>query len=133
MKKLNKTYRMQDKTTDVLSFEIKEQAGEVFYIGEIYIAPSAAKKNFIKYKHFWEKAEWISSGGIAQNASLELKDKKKYYISGFGKEIALLLIHGILHLFGYVHDEEHRLNPDDDGYDKEMKYMQNFLYKELKS
>jgi probable rRNA maturation factor len=121
IKKLNKIYRNQDKATDVLSFEIKERVGDVFYIGEIYISPSAAEKNFIRYRHFWEKSDWVAFD----------EDKEKYYKNGFGKELALLIIHGILHLFGYVHDEEHKLNLDDCGYDKDMKYMQNFLYKEL--
>ena len=129
IKKLNKTYRNQDKATDVLSFEIKEWVGDIFYIGEIYIAPSAAEKNFIRYRHFWEKADWVSSEGQEQYENP--KNRGKYYKNGFGKELALLIIHGILHLFGYVHDEEHKLDLDDSGYDKDMKYMQNFLYKEL--
>ena len=129
IKKLNKTYRNKDKATDVLSFEIKETLGNVFYIGEIYIAPSAAEKNFIRYKQFWEKSEWVVPD--AREQSKNLKNGEKYYKNGFGKELALLIIHGILHLFGYNHDEEHKLNLDDCGYDKDMKYMQNFLYKEL--
>lgn len=129
IKKLNKIYRNQDKATDVLSFEIKEWIGDIFYIGEIYIAPSAAEKNFKRYRNFWEKADWVASDGLEENENP--KNRKKYCKKGFGRELALLIIHGILHLFGYAHDEEHKLDLDDPCYDKEMKYMQNFLYKEL--
>jgi len=55
------------------------------------------------------------------------KDDKR----GFEKEIALLIIHGILHLFGYVHDEEHELDLDDEDYNKEMKDMQKLIYRDL--
>ncbi|MHB1697853.1 MAG: rRNA maturation RNase YbeY [bacterium] len=126
IKKLNKAYRSKDAATDVLSFEIKEPVGDVFYIGEIYIAPSVAMNNFLKYRNFWEKDDWIV-GEKHKN----LRNTDKDYKKGFHRELALLIIHGILHLFGYVHDEEHKLNLDDDNYDKDMKNMQKFLYKEL--
>ncbi len=111
----------------MLSFEIKEWQGMIFHIGEIYISPSVARRNFIFNKNFWEKAEWVISGGKGvKGGGITQYDKE-----GFGKEIALLLIHGILHIFGYSHDEEHVFGLDDPGYDKDMKYMQNFLYKKL--
>ncbi len=110
----------------MLSFEIKEWIDGVYHIGEIYISPSAAQKNYGINRSFWEKAEWISRNGRNYDAN-----HFEYYKRGQGREIALLIIHGILHLFGYVHDEEHSLNPDDEDYDKDMKYMQNLLYKEL--
>jgi ssRNA-specific RNase YbeY (16S rRNA maturation enzyme) len=135
IKKLNRLYRNQDKATDVLSFEIKEQVGDIFYIGEIYIAPSTAEKNFIRYRNFWEKDDWVDSDGKegqdGQEENENPKNRKNYCKKGLDRELALLIIHGILHLFGYAHDEEHKLDLDDPGYDKEMKYMQNFLYKEL--
>ena len=122
---MNKTYRNQNKATDVLSFEIKEWENSVYHIGEIYISPSVAQKNYLKNREFWEKSEWISQNNDNENYP------RYYYKKGFRREIALLVIHGILHLFGYVHDEEHKMNLDDEDYDKDMKNMQNFLYKEL--
>ena len=133
IKMLNKTYRNQNKATDVLSFEIKEWVNGVHHIGEIYISPSVAQKNYLKNREFWEKLEWISQSG--DNFRYKDGDKENrpryYYRKGFRREIALLIIHGILHLFGYVHDEEHKLNLDDEDYDEDMKNMQNFLYKKL--
>ncbi|MGC8554636.1 MAG: rRNA maturation RNase YbeY [Candidatus Acidulodesulfobacterium sp.] len=133
IKKLNKTYRNQNKATDVLSFEIKEWVKGVYHIGEIYISPSVAQKNYLKNREFWEKFEWISRNADNYGHKDDGKENPAlyYYLKGFRREIALLIIHGILHLFGYVHDEEHELNLDDENYDKDMKDMQNFLYKEL--
>ena len=132
IKKLNKTYRNHNKATDVLSFEIKEWENGVYHLGEIYISPSVAQKNYLKNREFWEKSEWISeNGGGRQYKGEDAESGSGYYRKGFRREIALLVIHGILHLFGYVHDEEHKLNLDDEDYDEDMKNMQNFLYKEL--
>lgn len=126
---MNKIYRNKDAATDVLSFETKEWAGAVFCIGEIYIAPSVAARNFLKYRHFWEKDGWIADAHKSKrNRGKNYKDNKDYK-EGAGKELALLLIHGILHLFGYVHDEKHELDQGDPLYDKAMRDMQKFLYK----
>lgn len=93
--------------------------GNIFYIGEIYIAPSVVQKNYLKYRDFWEREKWVKNN-ISSNK-----------INGFNKELALLLIHGILHLFGYVHDEEHILDINDEDYDKEMKDMQKLLFDKI--
>lgn len=104
----------------MLSFEAKEYIGDIFHIGEIYIAPSIVQKNCLKYGDFWEKENWIEND--------DLKRGNCCKIDGFNKELILLIIHGILHLFGYVHDEEHILDIDSENYDKEMKYMQKLLF-----
>ncbi|MCL4496797.1 MAG: rRNA maturation RNase YbeY [Deltaproteobacteria bacterium] len=119
IRKLNKAYLHKDAATDVLSFGINEYEGDIFHIGEIYIAPSVARKNYLKYRDFWEKEKWIKNSISS--------DK----INGFNKELALLIIHGILHLFGYVHDEEHILDINDETYDKEMKDMQKLLFDKI--
>jgi probable rRNA maturation factor len=69
MKKLNRDYRGLDKTTDVLSFS----AGEKGELGDIFIAPAAAK---IKAK---ERGE------------------------SYRDYLALLIVHSVLHLGGYDH------------------------------
>ncbi len=124
IQRLNKTYRGEDAATDVLSFGIKEYAGDIFYIGEIYIAPLIAQKNYLKYKDFWEKEKWVeNSGGSGANSNK---------FNGFDEELTLLVIHGILHLFGYVHDEGHMLDILDEAYDKEMKDMQTLLFNNIR-
>ena len=84
IKKLNKTYRNIDRTTDVLSFSYLSDKGPphsedpLFTIGEIYICPGVAEKNAKNQGPDW---------------SLDL-------------EIILLVIHGILHIYDYDHEEE---------------------------
>ncbi len=115
IKNLNKKYRDKNKATDILSFEFKEYDKDVYFIGELFICPSVAKKNALYFKDFWDKEGWAS------------KNKTKYLIkknieyTDFEKEIVLLLIHGILHLFGYDHTV-------DNENDEEMKKLQNILY-----
>jgi probable rRNA maturation factor len=116
IRKLNKKFRGIDKTTDVLSFEFKEYAGQIFFIGELVICPSEAKKNSLTYNDFWKDEGWAKEENRS-NLSIE---NGKNGNDDFEKEIILLLVHGILHLFGYDHSEE-------------MKRMQWFLYKEAVS
>lgn len=84
MRKLNKQYRGKNTTTDVLSFAEKEVAFEKYKIGklkqhsdlgEIVICPREVKKNARRNNTVYEK------------------------------ELALVLIHGLLHLLGYVHEK----------------------------
>jgi len=78
IKKLNKKYRGKDKITDVLSFG-QNKKFPLFPetkkdLGEVIICLEAVKRN-----------------------------AKKYNVT-FKKELALVLIHGILHLLGYEHE-----------------------------
>ena len=78
---LNKNYRDIDSATDILSFENGE-----------------------KYKD--DEGEWLSAGDIA--LSLETLPKNAdYFKVSENEELKRLLIHGILHLNGYDHGEEH--------------------------
>ncbi len=84
---LNEQYRGIDKPTDVLSFSMSEQTDEepiIVYenkpeeqLGDIVISAPAAKRQSEEYGH-----------------SLE-------------REIGFLFIHGLLHLLGYDHQDEH--------------------------
>jgi probable rRNA maturation factor len=84
MRDMNREYRDIDRTTDVLSFSYledsigKELAGSQNIIGEVYISPSTARKNSRQQEGSWN----------------------------FGLEIILLIIHGILHIFGYDHERD---------------------------
>jgi probable rRNA maturation factor len=72
MRKMNRRYKNSDRYTDVLSFRIERgEFGLKGFLGEIFISLDRAKKQ----------------AGIFGN-SIE-------------KEVALYIIHGILHLFGY--------------------------------
>lgn len=79
IKKLNKKYRGINKSTDVLSFAFRETfyplSIEQSFLGEVIISTQTARKQANKFKH------------------------------GFDKELAVLLIHGVLHLLGYNHLE----------------------------
>lgn len=78
---LNKNYRNIDSATDILSFENGE-----------------------KYKD--DEGEWLSAGDIA--LSLETLPKNAdYFKVSENEELKRLLIHGVLHLNGYDHGEEH--------------------------
>ena len=88
---LNKKYRGIDKITDVLSFgngatdrTVKSKTAEfinppddILHLGEIFICYSQAIKQAKQKKH------------------------------SIKKELAILLIHGILHLLGYEHKEDY--------------------------
>lgn len=80
IKKLNKKYRGKDKATDVLSFGQAKNfpALPKNELGEVVICLRVVKKNAEKYN-------------IA-----------------FKKELAQVLIHGILHLLGYGHEKDER-------------------------
>lgn len=79
---LNKTYREIDSATDVLSFEN----------GETYEDENGE--------------EWLSAGDIA--ISLETLPKNAVYFEvSEDEELRRLLVHGLLHLNGYDHGEEH--------------------------
>ncbi len=78
MRMLNWTYRNSDRTTDVLSFSQLEGAssqGGTAELGDIVISPAQAKRQAE------ERGETLD------------------------QEIALLLIHGLLHLIGYDHEK----------------------------
>ena len=79
---LNLKYRRIDKTTDVLAFSMQE--GEVFPIGE-----DEAR----------QLGEVIISYPQAKRQAAE-------HNNSIDKEIAILTIHGILHLLGYDHEDD---------------------------
>ena len=86
IQELNRDYRGKDEPTDVLAFSAREQAADsppfipppdgVLHLGEVIISYPQALKQ-------------------AEERGHPLK-----------KELAILLIHGLLHLLGYDHEEE---------------------------
>ena len=78
MRELNKKYRGKDKSTDVLSFSMRE--GETF--------PSNEKENL---------------GDIVISLDYAGRQAKEFEVS-LEDEIRRLLVHGCLHLLGYEHE-----------------------------
>jgi probable rRNA maturation factor len=75
---LNKTYRHKDQPTDVLSFSYLDRLDPSMAptLGELFISVPTAKKQAPLYKNNLEQ------------------------------EIEKLIVHGVLHIFGYDHENE---------------------------
>lgn len=111
IKELNACYRQVQNPTDVLSFsylntslhpkgnklkiddEIKKNYDGVMEIGEIIISPEIAKENV-------ESDTGINIYKI-NNGNSDLSGDER-----ITREIVLLIIHGILHLYGYDHERK---------------------------
>ncbi len=76
MKKLNKEHKDKDEVTDVLSFNIDEVGDDSYYLGDVIVNKDQAERQAKEYGN----------------------DQKQ--------EIAQLVEHGILHLFGIHHDKD---------------------------
>lgn len=77
MRKLNRTWRGKDKTTDVLSFSFREGSFtsiQPLLLGDIVISVPTAMKQAEAFGH------------------------------SFHREIDRLLVHGLVHLLGYDHE-----------------------------
>lgn len=79
----NYRYRKLKKPTDVLSFALWEKGNEkidspdkIIHLGEIIISLETAKRQSQQLRHSWRK------------------------------ELAILIIHGFLHLLGYTHQKK---------------------------
>lgn len=104
IKELNKNYRNIDSSTDVLSFENGE-------------------------KYTDEEGEWFCAGDIV--ISLEtLPINAQYFDENKDNELKRLLVHGLLHLNGYDHGEEHLENGKNP--ECEMLVLQEDILKKLK-
>jgi probable rRNA maturation factor len=84
MRKLNRKYRGKNRVTDVLAFSETEMAFEKFETG-----PFKQKKQL----------------GEIVICLREVKKNSKRLESSFEKELARVLIHGLLHLLGYDHEK----------------------------
>jgi len=84
IRKINKFYRGKNRATDVLSFRKDEVKGEFFL------------------------PEGIQELGEILLCLREIKKRAKRENSTFERELARSLIHGVLHLLGYTHQEEEK-------------------------
>ncbi len=76
IQKINHSYRHLDYPTDVISFENEDETEEDGYIGDIFICVDKVKEQAEAYGH------------------------------SLLREFAFLLVHGLLHLSGYDHQDE---------------------------
>ena len=97
MKELNRKYRGKDKSTDVLSFSMRE--GEDF--------PNNEKENL---------------GDIVISLDRANKQAKEFEIS-LEDEIKRLLDHGCLHLLGYQHEDVSE-DKEKEMFDKQEEILQ---------
>ena len=103
IQQLNSQYRNIDSPTDILSFE-----------------------NGSKYTD--DEGEWLQAGDIAISLDTLPKNAEYFGVSE-NEELKRLLIHGVLHLNGYDHGEEH-IEPDKEPTD-EMLVLQEKILHEL--
>ena len=82
IRELNKNYRNIDAATDVLSFENGEKFTDE------------------------DGSQWTLAGDIAVSVDT-LKKNAEYFGIDENSELKRLLLHGLLHLNGYDHGEEH--------------------------
>ena len=98
MRRLNKIYRKKNRVTDVLSFGDKNI---LKYLAKSF--PRPKKEEEIK---FVEPPDKIKRLGEIVICYPEAKKQAKRTGHSLEKELAILLIHGILHLAGYDHEKD---------------------------
>lgn len=108
MKKLNLEYRGIDSTTDVLSFPMIE----------FYEEDEEEDEEDAEYIE-----EELALGDIVISMEKALAQAEEYGHS-FERELAFLLVHGMLHLLGYDHENEQE--------EKAMFEKQEIILKEMK-
>lgn len=99
MRKLNKTYRGKNKTTDILSFPESKVAFGKFKIGKL------------------EKIQGL--GELIICLREVNKNAKKFNIST-DKELVRVVIHGVLHLLDFDHEKD-----SGEMFKKEITYLEN--------
>ncbi|MDR1472925.1 MAG: rRNA maturation RNase YbeY [Synergistaceae bacterium] len=86
MRELNSRYRGADESTDVLSFPMWETGGE-------FVPPDG-----------WRD---LPLGDVVVSLEVVRQNANERDIN-YNVEVALVVVHGILHLIGFDHDTEHR-------------------------
>lgn len=93
IRQINKKYRQADQPTDVLSFSYIEDKEIFGFMGD--------EKEFKKEYGFFTVGEILLCPAVAM-------DKLKEYGDDWtiNRLLMFLIIHGILHIYGYTHDTE---------------------------
>ncbi len=104
MRRLNKIYRGKNRVTDVLSFGKKsasDKSGSVLtYLAKAF--PRIKKGEDI---NFIEPPDGVNRLGEVVICYPRAKKQAKKNKHSLEKELVILLVHGILHLFGYDHEQ----------------------------
>jgi len=100
IRKLNKMYRGKNRVTDVLAFENKTV---IPYLSKAF--PRLKKGQNIE---FIEPPDGIKRIGEIILCYPQAKKQAKRLSHSLEKELTILLTHGILHLFGYEHEENEK-------------------------
>lgn len=98
MRRLNKIYRGKNRVTDVLSFGDKSVLNYLINI-------NAPKQKRLPKQEFVEAPDGISRLGEIIICYSRAKKQAQQVKHSFKKEIAFLLVHGVLHLLGYEHEK----------------------------
>lgn len=100
MRKLNKIYRGKNKVTDVLSFSNKSVL--------VYLAKAFPRLKKGENTVFVNPPDGVKRLGEIVICYPYAKKQAKRLSNSLEKELAILLIHGILHLLGYDHEKNGR-------------------------
>lgn len=103
MRKLNKKYRKKNKVTDVLTFPEKK----------------------LPFKKFSQELQKVQGLGEVVICLREVKKSAKKYKVSFEEELALVLIHGTLHLLGHDHEKSEKEGKKME--EKEKYYLKSFV------
>ncbi|MEA1958170.1 MAG: rRNA maturation RNase YbeY [Chloroflexota bacterium] len=104
MRKLNREYRGIDDTTDVLSFALSEDAGDT-----AFVVPADGVSRLGEIIVSYPRAE---AQAVEHNRPLD-------------RELAWLIVHGVLHLLGYDHQ--------DDAAEAAMREKEEAILKEIEA
>ena len=84
VKKLNKKYLKRDYPTDVLSFDIKQDEGDNYYLGDIIVNIDKAKKQ-ANNNTFEEEVAELASHGILHLLGVHHEDDDDNSVHGIKK------------------------------------------------
>jgi probable rRNA maturation factor len=103
IRELNRQYRGLDKPTDVLSFSMRESAGEEppIHFGDEY---EAVKEEGPDQGDAGEPFPELLGDIVISVPRAEAQAAE--YGHSFERELGFLFVHGFLHLLGYDHDDE---------------------------
>lgn len=118
MRKLNKIYRGKNRVTDVLSFDNKSVLP---YLEKAF--PRIRKGENIK---FIDPPDKIKRLGEIIICYPQAKKQAKKLNHSLKEEVAILLIHGMLHLLGYNHEQNEKEA-------KKMKEKEDIIFKKIKN
>jgi len=117
IRKLNKMYRGKNRVTDVLSFENRSV---IPYLAKAF---PRLKKN--KNIEFVDPPDNVKRLGEIILCYPQAKKQARRLNHSLEKELTILLIHGMLHLLGYDHE-------DNTEKAKDMENMENIILEKIK-